>query len=157
MASKWPKPWRSAFFVLSAKGDQTDLLATQLDLKLIAGLEIKHGRVGLAHHQVAIELNLGIEAELATSFTSLGSSPKVDAFGIEKRLIEGREIQPFASVPLGGDVASGPDEIRLADIPQLLDLGQEIGASEHVVKNATSAFSSLRGICASPDRLIWAI
>jgi hypothetical protein len=46
-----------------AEGDELDLLSPQLDFKLIAGLQIEHGGVGLAHHQVAVELDLGHVAE----------------------------------------------------------------------------------------------
>jgi hypothetical protein len=38
-----------------AEGDELDLLAPQLDFKLLAGLQIEHGGVGLADQQVAVE------------------------------------------------------------------------------------------------------
>ena len=42
-----------------------DLLAAQLDLELIAGFEAQLGGVGLADEQVAVELDLGREAQAA--------------------------------------------------------------------------------------------
>ena len=42
---------------VAAQRDQFDLLLAQLDLKLIAGLEVEYGCVGLAHQQIAVELN----------------------------------------------------------------------------------------------------
>ena len=44
---------------------QPDSFAAELDLKLVAGLEVDQGGVGVAHHQVAIELHLGFETQLA--------------------------------------------------------------------------------------------
>jgi hypothetical protein len=40
-------------FTCAAQGNQLDLLTAELDLKLIAWLEVEHGGVGLAHQQVA--------------------------------------------------------------------------------------------------------
>ncbi len=48
-----------------AQGNQLELLATQLDLKLIARFEAQLGGVGLADEQVAVELDLGDEAQAA--------------------------------------------------------------------------------------------
>jgi hypothetical protein len=45
--------------------DELDLLAAQLDLELIAGFQAQLGGVGLADHQVAIELDFGGIAETA--------------------------------------------------------------------------------------------
>ena len=48
-----------------AQGDELDLLAAQLDLELIAGLQAQLGGAGLADEQVAVELDLGVEAQAA--------------------------------------------------------------------------------------------
>ena len=53
-----------------ASGDQLDLLATQLDLEFVAGLEVKHGAVGLTDEQVAVALHGGGVAQLATTFAA---------------------------------------------------------------------------------------
>ena len=54
----------------AAQRDQLDLLFAQLDLKLIAWLEVEHGGVCLAHHEIAVELDLGGVAQLAATLTS---------------------------------------------------------------------------------------
>ena len=60
----------SHLVVCASQGDQLDLLFAQLDLELIAGLEVEHGGVGLAHHEIAVELNLGGVAQLAATLAS---------------------------------------------------------------------------------------
>ena len=54
----------------AAQRDQFDLLTAQLDLELIAWLEVEHRGVGLTHHEIAVELDLGGVAQLAATFTS---------------------------------------------------------------------------------------
>jgi len=51
---------------------------TQLDLELIAGFRAQLGGVGLADHQVAVELDLGVEAQAAARFpaNSGGGKPR---------------------------------------------------------------------------------
>ena len=130
--SGWPRPWRSAFVVLRTEGRQTDLLAPQLDLELIAGLEIQHGGVGPTHHQVAVELHLGGEAELAASPATAGSSREVHPLGLKQGFVEGGEVQAFRSILAGRHVAARPYQIGFAGVTHLLHLGQEFRTCEHV-------------------------
>ena len=132
-ASKWPSRWpcRSLILIFSAQGHKANLLATQFDLKFIPGFEVEHGCIGLAHHQVAIELNLGVEAELAATFAGFGGAAKINALSIKKCFIKSCEVQPLRSIPLVGDVAASPHEIRLADISKFFDLREEVCAGEH--------------------------
>ena len=54
-----PQAPGSLFFVSPTSRDQPDLLATQLDLELIAWFEAKQSGVGHAHQQVAVALHRG--------------------------------------------------------------------------------------------------
>ena len=53
---------RSLLFC-STQRDELDLLAAQLDLELIAGLQAQLGGIGLADQQIAVELHLGGKCE----------------------------------------------------------------------------------------------
>jgi hypothetical protein len=115
---------RSLFFVGSTQGRQPDLFAAQLDLELIAGLEIQQSGIGLTHHQVAVELHLGGEAQFAAALTHFaGTTTKLNTLGIEQGLIEGREVQSLGTILLGGDVAAGPNDVGLAGIAKVKELG----------------------------------
>ena len=61
------KPPDSLFFVSPTGRNQTDLLATQLDLEFIAGFEVQHGGVCLANEKVAVELHRGDIAQAAAT------------------------------------------------------------------------------------------
>ena len=63
-ALSWPKP-AGSLLLSHAQGNQLDLLAAQLDLELVAGFQAQLGGVGLADEQVAVELDLGVEAQAA--------------------------------------------------------------------------------------------
>ena len=111
MASGWPRRWLS-IFVFSTQGRQANLLATQLDFEFVARLEVEHRRVGLAHHQVAVELHLGAEAQLAAALTNFGgSAAELNTLGIEKGFVKSREIQTLSAVLLGGDIAAGTNDV----------------------------------------------
>ena len=100
------------------------MLATQLDFKLIARLEFEHARVGLANHQVAVELNFGAEAEFATTFARLGRSTEINPLGCQKGFVERGEVEAFRSILLGRDVSAGANKVGFADIAQLFDFGE---------------------------------
>ena len=91
-----------------------NLLAAQLDLKLITRLETELGCVSLANHQVAVELHLGLEAEipapLAGSFAAT-SRAEVHSLGLEQGLVEGGEVEALAAVLLGADLAAAAHQI----------------------------------------------
>jgi len=53
----------SSILLVSPNRHQTDLLPPQLDLELIAGLEVQQRGIGFAHHQASLPLDRGqIEA-----------------------------------------------------------------------------------------------
>jgi len=112
-------------FVGGTGGNQADLLAAELDLELIAGLEIKQCRIGLADQQVAIALHGSDVAEFAAALTYLASTAKLNALGFKQGLIEGSEIKALSAVLLIGDIAAGPDDLRLTHIAKLFDLGKQ--------------------------------
>ncbi len=66
-----------SLLAIATGGHQSHLLAAELDLELIAGLQAEHGGVGLAHQQVAVALHRGHVAELAAwcacSFVATGA------------------------------------------------------------------------------------
>jgi len=93
----------------SAQGDELDLLASQLDLELIAGLQAQLGGVGLADEQDAVELHLGGIAELppqAALAATATTGTEVHALGLQQGLVEGGEVQALGTVLLGGDLAA---------------------------------------------------
>ena len=76
---------RCSLLFCAAQGNQFDLLFAQLDLELIAWLEVEHGGVGLAHHEIAVELDLGGVAQLAATLASAPScavGAKVHPLGV---------------------------------------------------------------------------
>jgi hypothetical protein len=110
-----------------------ELLAAELDLELIAGLQAQLGGVGLADHQVAVELHPGGEAQLAACFghTTTPAVTEADVLGFQQGLLKGGEVQALAAVHLGADIAGGANQIGFLDIAELLDLGEQFGSSEH--------------------------
>jgi len=73
--------------------------------------EIKHGGVGLAHQEVAVALNRGDVAQAAAtlSFAVAATISKAGALGLQQGLVEGREVQPFAAILFGAEVAGRSD------------------------------------------------
>lgn len=133
---------RSLRFRSGADRDQGDGLFPQLDLKFIAGLEIQQGSVGLADHQVAVELDFGAVAELSAGTAILCGCAEVHPLGIQEGFVEGCEVEAFGAILFGGDIATGPHEIRFVDVTQLLDLGDQGGASQwHGRDRAVSGFT----------------
>jgi hypothetical protein len=116
------------------QGNELDLLATQLDLKLIAGFEAQLGGVGLADEQIAVELDLGREAQ-ATAMPPLAAIAtavtKADALGLQQGFIEGSEVQALGAVLFGADIAGGANQIGFRDIAEFFDLGEQCGSSEY--------------------------
>ena len=123
---------QSLFFFLSVAthGNQTDLLAAELNLELIAGLEVQQSGVGLTNQQIAIALNSGDIAELATTLTN-GGTTNLDAFGLEKSFVESREVQALAAVFLIRDIATGANDLGFTCIAKLAHLGEKVVTSEH--------------------------
>ena len=85
------------------------------------------------------DLDLGVEAQLAASFAGFRRGAKIDSLRIQQGLVEGREVEALRAVLLGRDVSTSPNKLGLADITQLLDLGEEFCSGEHGWKNATPA------------------
>jgi hypothetical protein len=116
LSSVLPQPLNSSrpsLLLSRAQGDELDLLAAELDLELIAGFEAQLGGVGLAHHQVAVELDLGGEAEAAARppLAAAAAGTQVHPLGLQQRLIEGGEVQALRAVLLGADIAGGTNQI----------------------------------------------
>ena len=100
------------------------MLATQLDFKLIARLEFEHARVGLANHEVAVELDLGTETEFPATLARLGRSTEINPLSGQKGFVERGEVEALRSILLGRNVSAGANKIGLADIAQLFDFGE---------------------------------
>ena len=80
---------------------------------------IQHGCIGLAHHQVAIELDLGGVAQLAAPFASASAGAicsKVHSLGIQQRLVERSEVEALAAIFLGAHIAAFAYQLGLGDI-----------------------------------------
>ena len=78
-------------------------------------------------------MNCGDVAQLATAFadaTDAGGA-KADTFGFQKCLVESGEVQTISTVFFVGDVATGANQIGLADITQLFDFVEKVAPSEH--------------------------
>ena len=126
---------KSLFFVGPTDGNELDLLAAQLDLKFIAGLEVEHGGVGLAHQQVAVELNFCGVAQLAATLARTPADTvgaKAYTLGTEQGLVKRRKIEALTTVFLRAHVATATDQIGFGNITQLFDLGEQFGACKHV-------------------------
>jgi len=79
--------------------DEFDLLAAELDLELIAGLQAQLGGVGFADHQVAVELHAGGEAQAAARPPLTATATAVteaNALGVQQGLIKCGEVQALA-------------------------------------------------------------
>ena len=122
-----------SLLAIAAGGHQPHLLAAELDLKLIAGLEAEHGGVGLAHQQVAVALHGGHVAELAARCTRTlaAARTQVHTLGLQESLVEGGEVQALIAILLGAHIAAGAHEIRFGGIAEFFDLGEQIGAGKH--------------------------
>ena len=105
--------FRSFLLSSSPQGYELDLLPPKLDLELIAGLQAQLGGVGLADHQVAVELDLGRIAEAAArpALAATAANAEVHALGLQQGLIESGEIQAFAAVLFGADIAGGTNQL----------------------------------------------
>ena len=64
-------------------------------------------------------------AEFAAALANLASTAKLNALGFKQGLIEGSEIKALAAILLIGDIAAGPDDLRLTHIAKLFDLGKQ--------------------------------
>jgi len=128
---------RRSILFCSAQRDELDLLAAQLDLELIAGRQPQLGGVGLAHHQVAVELHPGGLAEApalrAPAAASSNAVAQVHPLGIQQCLIEGGEVEALAAILLAAHVAAAAHKIRFAGLAELLDLAEQLGAGKHGV------------------------
>ena len=111
-----------------AQGDELNLLATELDLELFAGLQAQLGCLGLAGHQVAVELELGgiDEAAAWIPLAATAAGANVHTFCFQQRLIKGGEVQLLHAVLFGADIAGGTNQIRFRDIAKFLDLRRAI-------------------------------
>ena len=132
-------------FVSGTCGNQADLLAAKLYLKLIAGPKIKQSCVGLADQQVAVALHSSDVAEFASTLTNFASAAKLNALGFQQSLIKGGEVKALAAILLIGDIAAGPDDLRFTHIAKLFDFGKQFRSSEH-------RFRGLRGEMAGHKR-----
>ena len=97
---------------------QADQLAAQHDLELIAGLQAEPDGLGLAHHQLAVELDLGGIAEAAAwlPLAATAAGAKVHTFCFQQHPTKGGEVQPLHAVLFGADIAGGTNKIGFRDI-----------------------------------------
>ena len=128
--SQVPSP---SLLLRSPQRDELDLLAPELDLKLIAGLEAQLGGVGTAHHEVAVELHLGGIAQAAarTALDAAAAGTEAHALGFQQRFVEGGEVQALCTGLRAADIAAAAHQIGLGGIAQFLDLGEQFTAGEH--------------------------
>jgi hypothetical protein len=119
-----------ALLVFSRTADrgEGDLPATQLDLELIARLEAQLVGVGIADHQVAVELHLGHIAQAAACLTAalVATIAEAHTLGVQQGFIEGGELQPNAAIFLGAHVAALTHYFGLGGIVQLLEFGEKL-------------------------------
>lgn len=113
-------------------GNQGNLpVAAEFDLVLVAGIQAHLSSVGLAHHQIAVELDPGDVAQGTTrAATTRGLDTEGDTLGLQQCLIEGSEVEAFGAILLGADVAGGANQVGFGHVPQLLDQLKEIGARQ---------------------------
>ena len=123
-------------FFGSTNRHETDLLASQFDLKLIAWIEVKKGGVSLADQKISIALHGCDVAELAPTFadTSDSSGAEADALGFQKCLVESGEVQTITAILFVRDIATGAHKIRLADITKFFDFVEKVAPGEHWFK-----------------------
>jgi len=144
-------------FFGTTNGHQTNLLATEFDLKLIAGLEVKQGGVSLADQKISIALNGGDVAELASTFANASNArgAEADALGFQKCFVESGEVQTITTVLFVRDVATGAYEIRLADITKFFDFVEKVAPGEHWfkrIKHSQHSARSCRCAILSPEK-----
>ena len=109
------------------------MLFAELDLKLIAGLEVEQGGISLAHQHVAIEQHLGRVAQGASGLTFAAAVSIFEAYslGLQQRRIEGREIQALAPILFAAHVAAAAHQLRLGDLAKLLHFGEQLTSTQH--------------------------
>lgn len=119
------------FCLLMVEGDKADLVLVELDLELIPGLKTHLIRVEPANQKVAVELDTGNEAGLASpaSIPVRGLS-EVNPLGMEQRLVKGCEVQTLYTVLPDGVIAGCTSQLRLRSVSHLLNQGQKIGTGE---------------------------
>jgi len=81
----------------------------QVDLELIAGLDIQHGGAGHANQEIAVALHGGHIGELASTFADSASTccAEIDAFGFKESFVERGEIEMLATALLVRVMALG--------------------------------------------------
>jgi hypothetical protein len=93
--------WDPAPSVLGIVGglhrDQLDLAAAELNWKGSAGFEVDQGGVGLADHQIAVELHLGGVGQAPAGFALARGAAQGDPPGVQQGVIKGGEQQSFAT------------------------------------------------------------
>ena len=114
------------FFLGSTDWNQSDGFFTQFDFKFRTRLQFHHCCVSLADQQVAVALNFGDIAELATTLANTAFTTKADTLGFQQSLIKCREVQAITPIFLGGDITTFFDKIRLGDITKVLDFGEQL-------------------------------
>ena len=71
-------------------------------------------------------------AEFAATFahTANTTDAKTDAFGLQQCFIKSGEIQTFSTIFFRGDIATGTNKVRLADVTQVFDFIEKVAPSE---------------------------
>ena len=65
---------QSLFIVFGSNRNQTNRFLTKLDRELSTWLQFEHGGVSLADEEIAISLNFGGVAQLASTFTDASTT-----------------------------------------------------------------------------------
>ena len=78
-------------------------------------------------------MHSGHIAEFAAAFAHTANSThaKTDAFGLQQCFIKSGEIQTFTTIFFRGDIATGTNKVRLADVTQVFDFIEKVAPSEH--------------------------
>ena len=66
-----------------------------------------------------------------SSYKRLMANSKWQLLKINQTFFEGIKIQQFGAIRFGAPVTAAADQIRLGHRTEFLDLGEQIGASEH--------------------------
>ena len=107
----------SVLLAAGADWHEPDLPFLQSDLEAVAGFEVQLLGVGLAHHQVAVEVHPRSARDLAAGAFGGLASADVHALGFQQSLIEGREVEAFLAVLGGADVTGSPHQIGVGGMP----------------------------------------
>jgi hypothetical protein len=112
---------------------QTNLFATKFDFKFISRFQVEQRCIGLADEKIAVALHSGHIAEFAAAFAHAANSThaKTDAFGLQQCFIKSGEIQTFTTIFFRGDIATGTNKVRLADVTQVFDFIEKVAPSEN--------------------------